>query len=56
MNTLNTIISSMKQTINESVIEDLSSLGFDHDSAVKIVVESDFDLIASSQIDSVEQF
>jgi hypothetical protein len=56
MNTLNTIINSISQTINESVIEDLSALGFDHNDAVKIVVESDFDLVASAQLDSVEQF
>jgi hypothetical protein len=56
MNTLNTIINSMNQSINESVIEDLTVLGFDHNDAVKIVVESDFDLIVSSELDPVEQF
>lgn len=56
MNTLNTIINSISQTINESVIEDLSALGFDHSDAVKIVVESDFDLVASAELNPVEQF
>ena len=56
MNTLNTIINSMSQSINESVIEVLTVLGFDHNEAVKIVVESDFDLITSSQLDPVDQF
>ena len=56
MNTLNTIINSMSQSINESVIEDLTVLGFDHNEAVKIVVESDFDLMTSSQLDPVDQF
>ena len=56
MNTLNTIINSMSQSINESVIEDLTVRGFDHNEAVKIVVESDFDLITSSQLDPVDQF
>jgi hypothetical protein len=46
----------MSQSINESVIEDLTVLGFDHSEAVKIVVESDFDFITSSQLDPVGQF
>lgn len=56
MNTLNTIINSMHQSINESVIEDLTTLGFDHNDAVKIVVESDFDLVVSAEQNPVEQF
>lgn len=56
MNTLNTIINSMNQSINETVIEDLAVLGFDHNDAVKIVVESDFDLIVSSELDPAGQF
>lgn len=56
MNTLNTIINSMKQTINETVIDDLSSLGFGHAEAVKVVVENDFDLLASAELTPAEQF
>jgi hypothetical protein len=56
MNTLNTIINSMRQSINESVIEDLTALGFDHSEAVKVVVESDFDLVASANSNPVDQF
>lgn len=46
----------MQQSINETVIEDLTNLGFDHNDAVKIVVESDFDLVVSADQDPVEQF
>jgi|688.fasta_scaffold160413_5 hypothetical protein len=56
MTTLNTIISSMEQTINETVIEELTAFGFSHSDAVKTVVESDFDIIASAELYPVEQF
>ena len=56
MNTLNTIINSMKQTINETVIDDLSSIGFSHEEAVKVVVENDFDLLVSAELAPAEQF
>jgi len=46
----------MRQSINEDVIEDLTQLGFNHNDAVKIVVESDFDLVVSAEQDPVEQF
>jgi len=59
MNTLNTIISSMQQNINETVIDDLTTLGFSHKDAVKVVVESDFDIMTSAELypaDQAEQF
>jgi len=56
MNTLTTITNSIKQTINETVIDDLTNIGFDHNEAVKMVVESDFDLIVSAETDPVAQF
>lgn len=56
MNTLNTIINSMKQNINENAIETLSSIGVSHSEAVKVVVENDFDLLTSAELYPVEQF
>lgn len=56
MNTLSTILNSMDQTINETVIDDLTNVGFSHAEAVKVVVESDFDIIASAEQLPVEQF
>lgn len=40
-NTLNTLINSVIQNINENTIDDLIGLGFDHGSAVKMVTEFD---------------
>ena len=56
MNTLNTIINSMSQTINENVIDDLSTIGFSHQEAVKMVIENDFDFAASTDSFPVENF
>jgi hypothetical protein len=56
MNTLNTIINSMKQNINENAIDTLSSIGLSHSEAVKVVVENDFDLLSSAELHPVEQF
>jgi hypothetical protein len=56
MNTLNTIINSISQTINESVIDDLSSVGFTHREATKMVVENNFSILADSLEDAVEAF
>lgn len=56
MNTLTTILNSMDQAINETVIDDLTNLGFSHTEAVKVVVESDFNIIASAEELPVEQF
>jgi hypothetical protein len=56
MNTLTTILNSMDQAINETVIDDLSKLGFSHNEAVKVVVENDFDMIISAEINPVDQF
>jgi hypothetical protein len=41
MNTLNTLTNSILQVINESTIDSLIDLGYNHDSAVKIVTEFD---------------
>lgn len=56
MNTLTTIINSMKQNINETSIDELVNVGYSHNEAVKVVVENDFDLIVSSELLPVEQF
>ena len=56
MNTLSTILNSMDQAINETVIDDLTSVGFSHAEAVKVVIENDFDLIVSAESLPVDQF
>ena len=56
MNTLTTIINSIDQTINENVIDELSKLGYSHNDAVKVVVESDFDIMTSAEEFAVEAF
>lgn len=56
MNTLNTIINSISQTINENVADDLTKLGFSHREATKLVVETDFDLVQDSIANPVESF
>jgi len=56
MNTLTTILNSMDQAINETVIDELTSVGFSHTEAVKVVVENDFDIVASADALPVEQF
>jgi hypothetical protein len=56
MNTLTTITNSVIQTINENVIDDLAKLGYGHDEAVKMVVESDFDLVFSAESNPVADF
>lgn len=54
MDTITTIINSMHQQINEEAIDTLVSFGISHSNAVKTVVESDFDLIASVETNPVE--
>lgn len=40
MNTFDTIVNSIVQSINENIIDDLTNnLGYDHDTAVKMVEE-----------------
>ena len=56
MNTLTTIINSMKQTVNETVIDDLTSFGINHSEAVKMVVENDFDFSSSTDLFPAEDF
>ncbi len=58
MNTLKTIINSINQTINEEIIDDMTKvLGFDHQSAVKMVTEfEDFDLWLSAEENPVTDF
>lgn len=58
MNTLTTIINSIKQNINEEIIDDLTnSLGIDHGNAVKMVTEfEDFDLWLSAEENPVNNF
>lgn len=56
MNTLNTIISSMNQNINESVIEGLTSVGFSTQEATKVVVESNFSIVNDALVNPVESF
>ena len=56
MNTLNTIINSISQNINETVIDELTTIGFSHKEAVKVVVENDFDMIMSAELFPSDQF
>jgi len=58
MNTLNTIISSINQTINEEIIDDITKvLGVEYNSAVKMVTEfEDFDLWLSAEENPVSDF
>lgn len=56
MNTLNTLINSISQTINENVIDSLESQGFTHREATKMVVESNFSLVEDSIDNPVESF
>lgn len=58
MNTLNTIISSINQTINEEIIDDITKvLGVEYSSAVKMVTEfEDFDLWLSAEENPVSDF
>jgi len=55
--TMNQIINSIHQTINEEIIHDMIDLGYTHDLAVKIVTEfEDFDLVADAEEYPVEDF
>lgn len=56
MNTLNTIINSINQNINESVIDDLTKIGFSHKEATKLVVENNFSLVDDALENPVEVF
>lgn len=57
MTTAANIFNSMRQNINESVIDDLTTLGFAHEDAVKVVVDTDdFDVVASGLDNPVAQF
>jgi hypothetical protein len=56
MNTLNTIINSISQNINETAIDDLSKIGFSHKEATKIVVESNFSIVEDALNNPVESF
>ena len=56
MNTLNTLINSINQNINENVIDDLSKLGFSHKEATKIVVESNFSIVDDALQNPVDTF
>jgi predicted urease superfamily metal-dependent hydrolase len=56
MNTLNTIINSISQNINENVIEGLSQVGFSHKEATKLVVENSFSLADDAMENPVESF
>jgi predicted urease superfamily metal-dependent hydrolase len=56
MNTLNTIINSISQNINESVIDGLTSVGYDHTEATKLVVEDNFSIVQDALENPVEDF
>lgn len=48
-NTLNTLINTINMEINENVIEGLSSFGYSHDEATKLVNEyADFDIVSDA--------
>jgi len=51
-----TIFNSMKQNINDSAVNELTSFGVSQDEAVKFVLESDFDLVLSANENPVIQF
>jgi hypothetical protein len=56
MNTLNTIINSISQNINETVIDNLSQIGFSHKEATKLVVEDNFSIVDDAMENPVESF
>ena len=56
MNTLNTIINSISQNINENVIEGLTSVGFSNQEATKVVVEESFSIVNDALENPVETF
>jgi hypothetical protein len=57
MTQLSVILNSMHQSVNESIIDDLVDLGFDHTEAVKMVVQyDDFDLFVDSLENPADQF
>ena len=56
MNTLNTLINSISQNINENVIDSLQSQGFTHREATKMVVENNFSVVEDSIESPVEAF
>lgn len=56
MNTLNTIINSINQNINESVIEGLTSVGLSDQEATKVVVESNFSITQDALDNPVDTF
>lgn len=56
MNTLNTIINSINQNINETVIDGLTSVGYDHREATKLVVEDNFSVVEDALENPVETF
>ena len=50
MNTLNTLTNSVLQVINEGIIDDLLDLGYDHESAIKVVTEFDgYDFVMDAE-------
>lgn len=51
-----TIFNSMRQNINDSAANELTAFGISQDEAVKVVVESDFDLMLSATENPVVQF
>jgi hypothetical protein len=57
MTTAETIFNSMRQAINETVIDEMVGFGLDHQDAVKIVVDSDdFDIVQSGLENPVSNF
>jgi len=56
MSVTNSIIKSVKETINSMAAEGLTDLGLSMDEAVKLVESNDFDIIASSEQNPVTQF
>lgn len=55
--TMNQIINSIHQSINEEIINDMIEVGYSHDIAVKMVTEfEDFDLAADAEAFPVTDF
>lgn len=48
MNTLSSITTQIVNSINEQTIDDLISLGYNRDHAVKVVTEFEYDMFSDS--------
>jgi hypothetical protein len=57
MNTLDILTNSIIQTINEEIIQDLINIGYDHNTAVKVVTEYDgYDFMMDAELNPSDPF